>query len=290
MSAKVLVTGASGKLGAYIVKALRERGREVVAWSGRQVGEVCGVALRPVELGDPSSLATAFEEAQATHVVHCAAVSTISGVYQDYETALRVNRDATSYLAERAGRLVYTSTDLLFDGRHAPYSEDAPVVPASRYGMSKFLGEESVRNLDHVIIARMSLMFGPTLFGSSGFFDKQIGELRAGREICLFEDEWRTPLAFDEAASSLLELLDGQQKGLFHIAGAERLSRYDMGVGLARVLGVNESLVKAGRQADVQFPEPRPRDVSLRSNRPWNSRRSGYEEALRRILNGVTGS
>jgi len=287
MTQPILVTGASGRLGSYVVSHLVSSGLEVVAWSGSRHGNIAGVPLRPVNLEEREVVRAAFEEARPSAVLHCAAVSAVSEAYRDYPRALRVNRDATELLSKLASRMVYVSTDLVFDGESAPYSEEDEARPLSRYGSSKLLGEQAVLDRPDVSMVRVSLLYGPTLFGEPGFFDHQLEALQQGRPLTLFQDEWRTPLALDDAARGLVEVLNSEHRGLLHLGGPQRLSRYEMGIELATMLGVERQLVKGNLQSEIDFPEPRPSDVSLDSGRARSilSRSPGsFSEGLRRML------
>lgn len=287
MERPVLVTGASGKLGAYVVTHLQSRGRAVVAWSGSTSGNLAGVPLQPVDLANASRVREAFSEAAPTSVIHCGAVSTISEVHADFQKGLAVNRDGTAMLGELCSRVVYVSTDLVFDGREAPYSEDANPTPLSLYGRSKHEGEQALKGHPGASVVRISLLYGPALIGSGGFYDQQLRKLRAGETMKLFHDEWRTPLALDEAAAALVELLDGPHRGVLHLGGPERLSRFEMGQQTAAALGVNPDLVQPSSQSSVDFPEPRPRDVSLDSSSSlqWISKPpSTFSAGLKRLL------
>lgn len=282
-----LVTGASGKLGAYVVSHLVQMGRPVVAWSGRSVGELFGVPLRPVALEDPQAVRTAYREANPSCVIHCGAVSAISDVLRDETHALKVNRDATELLGQLADRIVYTSTDLVFDGEAAPYGPQTQPSPLSRYGFSKLAGEEVLENMPGASIVRVSLMYGPCLRGPGGFFEQQRVSLESGQASRLFEDEYRTPLAYDEAARGAVEIADLDHQGLLHFGGSDRLSRYDMGAALTRHLGLPENLLEPISSSDIDFPEPRPKDVSLDSTATyrllgWTP--STYQEGLERLL------
>lgn len=256
---RLLVTGASGKLGGYVVKAARASGHEVVAWAGR--GAVDLSELRTVEV----ALAKISPEA----VIHTAAVSAVAQAHADPVLAMRVNCEATALLASQCPRLVYTSTDLVFDGESAPYAEDSEAVPLSEYGRTKLAGEAAVLSGGGAVV-RVSLMFGPSLAGEPGFFDHMMASLREGRPLRLFEDEWRTPIAYEFVGKALVSLAAGDYRGLIHLGGRERLSRFEMGLSLAQALGVDPGLVVPSRRADLAAPEPRPRDVSLDSSR-WQS-------------------
>ena len=137
----------------------------------------------------------------------------------------------------------------------------------------------------HGVVARLSLLFGPSIIGRPYFLDAQCGRMRAGQDTTWFADEWRSPLALMAAARALLTLVRSDFTGLIHMGGPERLSRYDMGLRLAAFLGTNPAKVVAVPQASVPAPEPRPRDTSLDStlwrslfpNQWW----PGWEEALK---------
>ena len=261
----ILVTGASGKLGAYVVRRLVEQDRPVVAWSGSASGEVCGVPLRPVDLSNMHETRSAFSEAGPSATIHCAALSAIGDCYRSPEKAEKINVQATALLGELAERIVYTSTDLVFDGRNAPYSEEDKAAPLSVYGRTKLAGEQALHGRSLAAVVRVSLMFGPGLLGSGGFFEQQYRALQAGESLSLFHDEWRTPLALRDAADGLVEIMDSDFQGTLHLGGPQRLSRAEMGLVLARHLQAEEGLVRTVSQDSIDFPEPRPSDVSLNS-------------------------
>jgi dTDP-4-dehydrorhamnose reductase len=133
------------------------------------------------------------------------------------------------------------------------------------YGRTKLSAERSVLAFPGAAVARVSLMFGPSLNGQLSFFDRQREALRRGQPLTLFTDEWRTPLSLLTAARALVELADSPVTGLVHIGGPERMSRWEMGLRLAESLGCNPGTLAAGRQRDAPMPEPRPQDVSLDS-------------------------
>jgi dTDP-4-dehydrorhamnose reductase len=270
---RVLVTGASGQLGTYLLRELRGRA-DLIAWSGSRCGDLLGVPLLPVELADPAEVAAAFHAARPDVVIHCAALARIADCYRDPEWARRVNEAATAALAAECGRggarLVFVSTDLVFDGERGRYREGDPPAPLSVYGRTKRDGEDAARAAPRAAVARLSLLYGPSLNGRASFFDEQTAALRARRNVTLFTDEWRTPLDLATAARALAALAESDVTGLWHVGGPERLSRYEMGVRLAAALGADPSVIVAATRDAVPAPEPRPRDTSLDSSR-WRA-------------------
>jgi dTDP-4-dehydrorhamnose reductase len=292
-SRSILVTGASGQLGPYVVRRLAADGHRVTAWSSggggvrakrwpRSEGSPAfhpvgpgrasffGLPLHPVDLASPEQVATAFREAAPDVVVHLAAISSVSEAYQNPDSAAAVNTVGTQRLAElcaqHGSRLIYVSTDLVFDGEHAPYREEDAPKPLSVYGATKLAGEAAVLATPQGLVLRLSLLFGPSLSGGTTFFDQQVAALRERRPIRLFKDEWRTPLGLPAAADAIAAALGSQHTGRLHLGGPERLSRYEMGCLLAERLGADASVLIATSRAEAPG-EPRPRDTSLDSSR-----------------------
>lgn len=284
----ILVTGASGKLGAYLVAELRSQGRPVAAWSCRQQGQVADVPLQQVDLCNLIELEKAYRALDPAAVIHCAALSAVGDCYRNPEKADLINHQATALLARLAKRLVYTSTDLVFDGKSAPYSEEATPNPLSVYGRSKLAGERAILDLGNALVVRLSLLYGPAGPGfQGGFFQQQMEALEQGEILRLFTDEWRTVLALDDAARGLVRALDSDSGGVAHLGGPERLSRYDMGRHLAHAYYNSSDLVVASSQSEVDFGEPRPQDVSLsceRAKREWGWNPSGFADGLTRLI------
>jgi len=271
MTSPFLITGASGQLGGYLLRELSRTDRPVVAWSGSRKGSLFGYSLRPVNLADRDEMVRAFDEARPSAVIHAAAVSRIDQCLHDPPLARRVNEQGTALLSELAARvrarLVYVSTDLVFDGRKGWYCETDPPSPLSVYGQTKAAAENAVLRDDRAVVVRVSLLFGPTIVDRPAFFDQQVAALRSNRPCQLFEDEWRTPLSLRTAARSLLAIADSDVCGVLHLGGPERMTRLEMGQRLARALGADPAVFVPARQAELPAPEPRPRDVSLDSAR-----------------------
>jgi dTDP-4-dehydrorhamnose reductase len=274
MKKRYLVTGASGQLGSYLLRELLRREASVVGWSGTRMGECFGVPLRPVNLGDRGSLAAAFRDVRPDVVLHAGAMARVADCLRDPNLAHQVNTLGTASLAEMAAesaaRLVYVSTDLVFDGQQGDYREEDVPAPVSVYGKTKLAAEEAVLAISGHLAVRVSLLFGPSLVGRPTFFDEQRTALRTGKPVTLFIDEWRTPLSLITAARALVSLADSDYSGLVHLGGPERLSRWEMGRRLAAYLRADPSSLVATERDRQSGAEPRPRDTSLNSSR-WRS-------------------
>jgi dTDP-4-dehydrorhamnose reductase len=287
---RVLLTGASGQLGGYLLRELTRSGLPVVAWSGSRAGRAFGVPLEPMDLADADRLAAAFARARPALVLHAGALARVADCHRDPPRAGRVNVLGSTVLTELAARggarLVLVSTDMVFDGERGWYREEDVPAPLSEYGRTKHAAEAPVLASPRGAVVRVSLLFGPTLVGRPSFFDEQVAALRQRKSVTLFEDEWRTPLSVAVAARALLALARSDYVGLLHLGGPERLSRLEMGLRLAESLGADPSAIVAAPRDRVPAPEPRPRDLSLDSSRwrklfpghPWPAWRDALRE------------
>ncbi|HEV3119925.1 MAG TPA: SDR family oxidoreductase [Gemmataceae bacterium] len=290
-SGRLLITGASGQLGSYLLRAAAARRTEVIAWSGTQTGERHGFRLCPVDFTAPDRIREAWRQARPGAIIHAAALASVALCRQDPELAHSVNVRGTSVLAELAAhagtRLVLVSTDLVFDGEKGGYREGDDPKPLSVYGKTKLAAEEAVLAYPGNTVVRVSLLFGPSLGRQTNFFDQQLTALRERTPIRLFADEWRTPIGMPFASQALLEIARSQNTGILHLGGPDRMSRLEMGLRLARYLGLGVSSIIATNRDAAPSSEPRPRDTSLDSS-CWRARFPGspwptFEQSLAAI-------
>ncbi|MBN1512892.1 MAG: SDR family oxidoreductase [Phycisphaerae bacterium] len=268
-----LITGASGQLGGYVLESLIHEvsPQSITALAGAGPVVECGAAVQRIDLRDRSAVRTCVEAVRPTHVLHLGGVTTVGAAFADPQATRRINVETSAVLAEcvarHGGRLVFASTDMVFDGTAAPYREDAPPCPVSEYGRSKVTAEQAVLAVDNTLVVRLSLMYGFPRTHRTTTFVKQIESLRRGESLRLFTDEFRTPMWFGDAAAALIALCRSGQAGILHVAGPERLSRYDMARHFASVLGIMSTNFVASSRLSIESPEPRPADLSLNVSR-----------------------
>jgi dTDP-4-dehydrorhamnose reductase len=270
--AEWLVTGAGGALGSVLMRVLAEDRHEhvgLVSPTGPrpQLGKVV-----PIDLCELPALQERVFSIAPKVIVHLGAVAQLAKCLEDPELAHRVNVEATAKLVEVASalgaRLLFASTDLVFDGEAAPYDEDAAPEPCSVYGLTKLEAESHVLTYKRGLVARFPLLYGvPEVSRAPSFFESLVTSLRTGQSVSLFHDEVRTPLWLDDAAHACVALAVSALTGTVHVGGPDRLSRLQMGELVAAQLDASRTLLRPASRDEVSFPEPRPRDVSLNSNR-----------------------
>jgi len=250
------VTGAGGLIGSHIVRSAPAGWRVVPLTRGQ------------LDLGDFNAVRERYRRERPDLVIHCGAISKSGECEQHPETAWRINCDATRVLAECAGDagFIFFSTDLVFDGRAGFYNEASEPNPLTVYAKTKAAAERAVlENPRHTVI-RTSLNGGTSPTGDRGFTDQLLAAWRSGLKPKLFADEFRSPLMAEITARATWVMATQQATGVYHVAGAERLSRYEIGVLVAaRVPELHPQIQRASLH-DYPGP-PRAPDTSLDSTK-----------------------
>lgn len=245
----LLVFGAGGWLGRVFVEAAESR---LIGAPGSRV----------VDVTDERAVLRCVEALRPSCIVNLAAVNPGQG---SRERMSAVNERGALYVAraaERVGaRLVHVSSDVVLDGRDAPYTDDAPPRPLSDYGRSKAAGEIAVSGTvaDHVLV-RTSLIYDTEVIdrGTAGF----AARLEREEPCRLFTDELRCPLPRRRLAAALLELTESDVRGLLNVAAPAAISRYDFGRALLRRFG-SVDLRRVEPALSAELPSPRPLDLTL---------------------------
>lgn len=192
---------------------------------------IVALTRRQLDLTDSPALRAEFKRWQPDLVIHCAALSRSSDCEANPALARALNVEVTAQLAELAGEIpfVFLSTDLVFDGRLGHYDEHAAVQPLSVYRETKVAAEQLLRRMPRHIIIRTSLNGGASPTGDRGFNEQLRRAWHAGQTVRLFTDEFRSPISAQVTARAIWELAALDQPGLYHVAGGERLSRWQIG-------------------------------------------------------------
>lgn len=248
------VTGAGGLIGhAAVQAAALPPGWEAIA-----------LTRADLELADAAAVATRFHADRPEAIIHCAALSRSPDCQRDPALARLWNVEVTRRLAALASEIpfVLLSTDLVFDGKWGNYREADAVGPLSVYAETKVEAEAVVRGNPRHLVVRTSLNHGESPTGNRAFNEEIVAAWRAGRSLRLFVDEFRNPIAATVTARAVWELMERGATGIVHVAGAEKLSRWEIGVALAERHAEGRGLVEAARLSEYQGA-PRAPDTTL---------------------------
>jgi len=270
------ITGAAGLIGNSLVKVASTLSSSI---------NVRPITRSDFDLTDYRALQQAFYKEQPNIIIHCAAMSKSPECFAQPELAKKVNTDLVRFFCNLAqgSRFVFFSSDLVFDGKKGNYKETDQVNPLSVYGRTKVEAEEFVLAHSNSLIIRTSLNCGISLSGNRGFNEQMKLAWAQGRTLQLFIDEFRSPIFADITARATLELAFSKEKGIFHIAGAERLSRYEIGMLLSQRYYQLKPKIQPTSLKEYKG-EPRPADTSLDCSKAMNTittKLPGFSEWLR---------
>ncbi len=268
-----LITGASGQLGSHVVRqlSLDDSVGALLALAGQREVGTPGVTVQRVALAAHDELRACVREFRPTYVVHLGSLTAVGECFNRPLDAAEINIGATRALAEAAAdagaRLVYSSTDMVFDGEHAPYREDDPPHPLSHYGRTKAAAEGLLAAFEQTLVVRIPLLYGRPVSPRATTFTQQLDALARGEPLRLFTDEFRTPVWLADAARALIGLARRALTGVVHVAGSRRLSRFELIAECARLLGLSAAGLVPIARHDLPAAEPRPADLSLDGTR-----------------------
>lgn len=265
---RILITGGSGLLGGNLAFIAAAR-YEVHATYHRHPVAITDCQMHQLDLTDGRQITRLIESVDPQVVVHTAAMTNADECEKRKDTAWQINVVATKHLVracqKAGGKLIYMSTDLIFDGRKGWYSEEDAPNPLSYYGQTKLEAERLLTRHDlNYCSIRSALMYGWNIrSGKLCHTEWMLEVLGAGQSVDLFADQYRSPVLVNNLCEAVLDICDKDLRGIYHIGSPQRVSRYDFGRALAQVYGFGEEHLNSITQDDADLSAPRPRDCSL---------------------------
>lgn len=293
MSTRVALTGAGGFVGGSILAQSPETIRLHALSRGEPLVRKLGVAWHTLDTLNAGDLFDALHTIRPNAILHVAAIAAIDPCETNHEQADLVNTTFTKHLVEYAGnnatRLVYVSTDNVFDGEKGRYVEGDPANPVNYYGKTKLASEEALRTLPHDwVIARTALVMGlPMLNTGNAFLSKMLPALEKGEPLGVPEEEVRSPIDVVTLGQALLELAQNDFQGVLHLAGNDIMNRLEMVQRIAKHAGFTKANIYANDPSNIPDRAPRPRDVSFlntRARESLNTEFLGLEAAFDIIM------
>ncbi len=292
MSRKFLLTGGSGLLGQYLnIEAAKEN--DLLTLYKNNVGNCDEFKNTKADITNFKLMKEIFSTFKPNVVIHTAAVTNpipLSG--QKPKDVYNVNVNATKNIAELCKqfdtKLIYISTDLVYaDYRGSMLKESAKLIPISLYAETKLMGEMKVmETLENYLILRTSLLYGFGLNHSHCHFHKMNEELKNGKPVKLFVDQFRTPISLQDAVEIITKIAQMEiTNETINLGGVGRVSRYEMGEILCSVEGYDKSLLQKISLDDI--PElPKVEDVSLNTDklRALGFKQMSIEESISKII------
>ena len=286
----VFITGITGLLGKALVE--ENRGRHCI--NGIYIGdyEMEDTEHAKYKKADMLRDNAFFEEENIDCIIHTAGVAN-TDICEDekfFDMAYASNVHSTEKMARLAlrkgAKLVYISSNAVFDGENAPYCEEDKPNPINRYGMIKLKCEDIVRkHVKNYLIIRPIIMYG--LSNSEerkSFFMWVLEKLRKKETIHIVNDVFENPLLSNQCSGLIWKLVDKNATGTYHIAGRDVLSRYEAALVIAKIFSLDKSLIKAVPSSFFKNMAKRPKNTSYNTSKIEQESKEapiGFEEGLR---------
>jgi dTDP-4-dehydrorhamnose reductase len=260
---RALVIGASGQVGAVLLRVLAARGHEAVGtWAHHAYP-----GLVRLDLADTGALERLLGEHRPDWVLCPAALSHVDYCEEHPDEAFAVNVHAPLAAARATARagagFVYYSSDYIFDGVGGPFVEEAPPRPLGVYGRSKAEGEAAVLGaLDRALVVRTSVVYGPER-QEKNFVYQLIRACRGGQGFRPAVDQRASPSYNEDVATATVECCEREERGIWHLAGADTLDRMAFSRLVCRVFELDGSRLTPATTAELRQKAARPLDGGL---------------------------
>jgi len=263
---KVLVTGASGLLGSNIVNIIKNQYNVYAIYYMHPMNFDSVTCLR-LDLTSQKEVESIIIEIKPDWIIHCAACTNVDYCELYPAEAEKLNVFVSEYLASAAkkagARMIYISTDAVFEGKRGNYRETDHPSPVNIYGETKLKGEQVIqRVLKDYIIIRTNI-YGWNMQNKQSLAEWMLAHFRAKQEFNGFRDIYFSPILVNDLIDLMMQMISAGITGVYHIAGSQRCSKYDFGCLLAKVFNLDAGLIKPAISTDSKLIAKRPMDSSL---------------------------
>jgi dTDP-4-dehydrorhamnose reductase len=268
---RILLTGASGLLGLNLALAVDGKNHQVIGVANTQPFKWVNFKSVQAELTEPGVLERLFEEEKPQAVIHCAAMANVDDCESKPELAETVNAQLPGRIATLAAqhkaKMVHISTDAVFDGVKGGYLETDEPNPLSIYAATKLGGEKAVAAANpNALIARVNF-YGWSQTGKRSLAEWFVTNLAAGNPIRGFSDVMFCPFMVLDLVNTLMEAIERDLKGLYHVVGAQPMSKYDFGQAIAAKFEFDSSLLTPASVDDGGLKAARSHNLTLRTDK-----------------------
>lgn len=255
-----LVIGASGQVGEHLLRSL---GPDAVG----TYFESAVPGLRQLDARDDAAVTAILREVRPQVVYLTASEPNVDLCERDPEGTAATNVGATEVVARAVAgagaRLVYFSTDYVFDGSAGPYSEDDDARPLSEYGRQKLAGERLTLATPGGLVVRTAVVYSRERQGKN-FVARLIAADARGERWRVPSDQVGSPTYAPNLADCVVELARGGGDGIVHVAGPRAASRYDFAIEATRVFGLETVAIEPIPTRELAQAAARPLSAALR--------------------------
>jgi len=284
---KIGITGASGMLGTALISRL-SRSQKVFATSKSIGVEGQNIDWTCFDLTDFVLLNHWLEKSQLDVIVHCAAIVDVDLCEENVSAATNLHVVTTeviaNYINSTKGRLIYISSDSVFDGeKQRAYIETDLVSPLNVYAKTKVLGENYVHAMNNGLVLRTNII-GCTQKDKISFAEWVLNSLKNYEPLKLFHDIYFSPLHVDDLSLIIEKIINNPIFGLYHCTSNDSISKYDFGMKMAEIFQLSNSNINRISVDTVELKASRPKNMALNSTKLSSKLQYDFPRAIDSIV------
>jgi len=263
---RVLVTGHAGMLGRNLVGVLSGMpGLDIYGVSRKRLTGISGVHELNADLGNVDSTVKILQDIKPDVIVHTAAITNLQYCESNTTDAYKLHVELSKTLASCPARMIYISTDSVFDGRTGAYRETDPAYPLNYYAFSKFQGEwETLCANKRSLVIRTNI-YGFNKPAGNSLAEWAIDNLKEKRVINGFSDVLFNPLYVGQLSNLIAGFLTSDLNGVLHTGCADSMSKFVFLRELAHTFGFAKDLIKESVLEDGVLRRPKNTTLSLQT-------------------------
>lgn len=265
----VLITGVSGLLGSYLVKTVPDDVSLHGTWLTTVTIPNGHLATHRMDITKREEVIAVFERCKPDVVIHCAAIGSVDYCQNHWQEAYAVNVKGTSNILDMASyidtKVVFISTNAVFDGEHAPYNADDHRSPVNAYGKMKAESELSILQdyMATFMVIRPILLYGWAPHGARGNWATIVlDNLTRGKEVMIVDDILTQPTYAWDCASAIWKLLELGETGMYNVGGQDVMTLYDFTRTVAKRFELNQDMIIPIKSEKLEHLAPRPRNTT----------------------------
>lgn len=272
---KVALTGSTGLIGSRFVELLKDN-----------------FAIIPlthdfIDITQTDQVDKKLKSFDFDYLIHLAAYTNVDKAEKEWNVARDINVNGTKNLFDFCQnfkkKLIFISTDFVFDGQNPPYDENSQPNPISNYGKSKYLGEQIVKN--NSMIVRLSYPYGYPSTKKTDFVQTIKTLLKKRKQILMINDSLITPTFTDDVVFGLKYLINNYSPEIFHLVGNQSLSPLDAGQLIVKTFKLDSSFIKPVTYGEYfKNRAKRPRYSKIISIKNSFLKMKTFEEGLRELF------
>lgn len=263
---KTLIIGGSGLVGRVLITRIKDTAKVYATYNFNKIN-LDGAKFYQLDVQDEKRVNELVKEIQPDTVINAAAKRNTRYCEENPDVAYKVNVVGTKNIVDACktinAKLVFFSSDQVFDGTKGSYSEDDGLNPLNAYGKQKVMAEEIIKdNLDNWLILRASHIYAWSP-GSDNFISWIIDELKSGREVQISYDQFVTPIHVENFVDILIKLLERDRRGIYHVGEGECLTKYEFVKRIKETFRFDEAIIKPISSEALNQDTVRPKNNCL---------------------------